>query len=133
MSTLYVTTQGAVIKKEEHRFVVKKENKTLISIPDFNIQSILIYGNIQITTQAIKFAMRNDITITFLTSRGRVVGIAIPNFSKNIFLRINQFNKLQEEEIKLKLAKETLKSKIGNSIIMLKRYVKNVKYKHLIK
>lgn len=126
MSTLYVTTQGAVIKKEEHRFTVKKEGKVLISIPDFRVERILIYGNVQITTQALKFAMRNDISVTFLTSRGHLIGTAIPNFSKNIFIRIKQFEKLQNVNIRLNLSKEVLIAKITNSIVMLKRYVKNV-------
>ncbi len=125
MSTIYLTTQGSVLKKEEHRFLVVKDKQTLLSVPDFRVERILIYGNIQVTTQALKFAMHNNIPITFLTSYGRFVGMALPSFSKNILLRINQFSALNNEETKIKLAKAVLKAKITNSMIMLKRFYKH--------
>lgn len=125
MSTLYINTQGAVLKKEEHRFTVSKDGKTLVSVPDFKVERILVYGNVQITTQALKFALKNNIPITFLTVYGRFVGTAIPSFSKNILLRIKQFSIMNDPERKLDFAKSVVESKISNSIIMLKRFFKH--------
>ena len=129
MSTLYITTQGAVLKKEEHRFSVVKEKKTLVSVPDFKVERILIYGNVQTTTQALRFAMQNNIPLTFLTFYGRFIGMALPSFSKNILLRINQFKLTSDEEKKLSLARNTVGAKISNSLVMLKRFYKHTPYK----
>ncbi len=125
MSTLYINTQGAVLKKEEHRFSVAKNGRVLVSVPDFKVERILIYGNVQITTQALKFAMKNNIPITFLTAYGRFIGTALPSFSKNISLRLKQFALLSEPANRLKFAKETVSAKISNSIVMLKRFFKH--------
>ncbi len=125
MSTLYINTQGAVLKKEEHRFTVSKNGKILVSVPDFKVKRILVYGNVQITTQALKFAMKNNIPITFLTVYGRFIGTALPSFSKNISLRLKQFEILSDREKRLFLAKKTVKAKVSNSIIMLKRFFKH--------
>ncbi len=125
MSTLYLNTQGAVLRKEEHRFLVIKEDTVLLSIPDFKVERILIYGNVQITTQAFKFALKNSIPITFLTMYGRFIGSTFPAFSKNVFLRMAQFKRLSSSEDRLFLSKLVISAKIKTSVAMLKRFFRS--------
>jgi len=125
MSTIYLTTQGSTLRKEEHRFTVVKDGKTVLSVPDFKVDRILVYGNVQITTQALRFALHNDIPITFLTMYGRLIGAALPSFSKNIFLRISQFKKLSLDNERVLLAKKVLSAKISNSLVMLRRFARS--------
>lgn len=125
MSTIYLTTQGSTLRKEEHRFTVVKDGKTVLSVPDFKVDRILVYGSVQITTQALRFALKNDIPITFLTMYGRLIGAALPSFSKNIFLRINQFKSLSLDSERVLLAKKILSAKVSNSLTMLKRFARS--------
>ncbi len=127
MSTLYLNTQGAVLRKEEHRFLVVKNKEVILSVPDFKVERILIYGHVQVTTQAMRFAMKNNIPITFLTMYGRFIGSTLPAFSKNILLRISQFDKLSDKSKKISLSKKVIRSKITNSISMLKRFFRSEK------
>jgi len=126
MSTIYVTTQGAVIKKVEKRFIIEFEGETIASFPDFKVENILVYGNIQITTQAIRHALNNGINIVFMNSAGKFTGKISPLESKNIYLRISQFENFRNTSQCLKLAKEPISAKIHNAVVMLQRFVKNV-------
>ncbi len=126
MSTVYVTTQGAVIKKVEKRFVVEFDGETIASFPDFKVENILIYGNVQITTQAIRHALKNGINIVFMNSAGRFTGKVSPIESKNIYLRIAQFENFRDSSCCLRLSKRIVSAKIHNSVLMLQRFVKNI-------
>lgn len=125
MSTIYINTQGAVLRKEEYRFLVVKDKTVLLSIPDFKVERILLYGNVQVTTQALRFAMKNNIPITFLTMYGRFVGSMLPSFSKNIFLRMAQFRKLSDNNERVELSKKVIYAKIVTSTAMLKRFFRS--------
>jgi CRISPR-associated protein Cas1 len=125
MSTIYIITQGAVVRKSSKRFEVTKDKDVLISIPDFKVSELLIYGNVSVTTQAVRFAMQNGINIIFMNKAGGFVGKMTPAESKNIFLRLRQFDYFRNPESQLLLAKKFIEAKIRNGIVMLKRFVKN--------
>lgn len=128
MSIIYVTTQGAVIRKEEKRFTIEKEGEVIASFPDFKVDMVLIYGNVQITTQAMKYALLNSINIAIMNYAGKFIGKITSIESKNIFLRKAQFEKLGKKDCCLELSKKYTKAKIKNSSIMLKRFSKNISF-----
>jgi len=117
--------QGATLKKEGKRFVVEKGGKIIFEIPAFKIERVLIFGNIQITTQAISFLLSNRIETSFLTIRGELKGQLIPPKSKNVILRMTQFEKAKDKEFTLNLAKRIVANKISNSLEIVKGFSYN--------
>jgi CRISPR-associated protein Cas1 len=67
MATLYLTEQGSKLGKTSRRLVVEKDKKLLLEIPEFKVERVLIFGNVQITTQAIVFLLVNGIETSFLS------------------------------------------------------------------
>lgn len=53
MAVLYIREQGAVVTKLGERIVVKKNLNTLLDLPVFNADGLAVFGNVQITTQAL--------------------------------------------------------------------------------
>ena len=53
MPVVYVTEQRSIIRKTSDRLVVEKEGTVLMEIPCLKIDTILIFGNVQVTTQAL--------------------------------------------------------------------------------
>ena len=125
MATLYLTEQGSKLGKTSRRLVVQKDKKTLLEIPEFKVDRVLIYGNVQLSTQVIAFLLSNSIETSFLTVHGRLKGKLTPIESKNILLRIKQYETYQDYAFRIKIAKSIIKTKIANSRALLMRYARN--------
>ncbi|MFN7170783.1 MAG: CRISPR-associated endonuclease Cas1 [Candidatus Omnitrophota bacterium] len=125
MATLYLLEQGSKLEKESKRLIVRKEDKILLEVPDFKIERIFIFGNVQITTQAMKFLLESGIETSLFTIYGKLVGRLLPAQSKNVLLRIAQFEKAKSQEFRLKIAKTIVEGKIKNAKAFLQRFSRN--------
>lgn len=125
MSTIYIIEQGAKLKKESKRIVIEKEGKILLEIPDFKLEKIFIFGNIQISTQAMKFLLSSGIDTSFFNINGKFIGKLMPVESKNILLRISQFEKFKSEEFRVSISKKFIEGKINNCRIYLLKFQRN--------
>jgi len=125
MPTLYLTNQGAKLRKISERLVVEKDGKIILEVPAFKVERILICGNITLTTPVIAFLLENGIDTSFLSLYGRYRGRLLPKTSKNIYLRVAQFERSKDEEFKLSLARQILKGKIKNCRVLLGKYASN--------
>ena len=70
---LVINTRGAFLKKEKNCFLVKNEEK-IVEVSADKIDSILITTSATITTDAIQFAVENNIDIIFLDYHGNPYG-----------------------------------------------------------
>lgn len=125
MATLYLTEQGSKLGKKSRRLIVEKDNKTLLEVPEFKVDRVLIFGNVQITTQAIAFLLGNGIEASFLTMQGRLKGRLSPIESKNVFLRLKQYERYHDNNFRLKIARSIIRAKISNSRTILLRFARN--------
>jgi len=128
LRTLYLLEQGSVLAKEHERFHVLKDGKIVREIPALKIDQIMVFGNIQITTQAMKFCLEEDIPIILLSSRGKYFG-AVESFKKTrVVLHKKQFEMAGDKKA-LEIGKAIVRTKINNSKVVIQRY--NRKRKHL--
>jgi len=125
MPPLYLVEQGSVLRKEGQRFLVTKDGQTLLTVPAFKVDSVLIFGNVQLTTQAIAFLLGNGIDTSFLSLNGRLKGKLLPLESKNVLLRVKQFERARSESFKLKLARRIVGAKLKNARALLVRHARN--------
>jgi len=122
LEDLYVVEQGCVIKKFDEQFLVTKGGIKIFSVPTYKVDKILLFGNQQITSQALALAFENNIDVLFLSTKGRLKGKVYPNISKNVYLRFAQYECWRDKERRLKLTKIFIKGKIVNQQNLLKRY-----------
>ncbi len=125
MATIYLTEQGSKLSKTSKRLVIEKEGQTLLEIPEFKVERVLIFGNVQITTQAMAFLLDNGIEVSFLSLYGKYRGRLSPVESKNAQLRIRQYQKHLDNEFKVSLAKAIVHAKLHNGRELLMRYARN--------
>lgn len=112
MSILYISEQGAKIKKESSRIFVEKDDIELLEIQTRKISAIVVMGNIQITTQSLTLLTGEGIPITFLSLDGKIKGELLPILNKNLHLRYDQYNAANDDECSFKLAKYFVTKKI---------------------
>lgn len=126
---VYIKTQGAKIIKEGRHLLVKKGNDTYHTIFTYKLDQLLIFGNIEITHNALCVLMKNNIDTVYLTRYGRYLGRLAPLESKNIFLRKRQYHMLDDQKFGLKLAKSIVAGKLANMVTLMMRIKRSRKCK----
>lgn len=114
MANLYLTEQGSILKKTGDRLIVEKDKEVLLDVQCSKIDAVLIFGNVQFTTQAVKELFEHGIEMALLTKSGRLVGQLTSPATKNIELRVSQFGKHTDETFKLHLSRSIVRGKISN-------------------
>jgi len=125
MATLYLTEQGAVLRKTGERLIVEKEDQELLEIECFKVDTIFVFGNVHVTTPALATLLDHGIELAFLTMTGRLKGQLTPPKAKNVLLRVAQYQKLQEVAFALELARSFVQGKVQNALALLTRQHRN--------
>jgi len=125
MTTLYLSEQGAIITKRSRRLQVSKDSKIILDLPAAKVDKVFIFGNIQVTTQALALLLDQGIDVSFLTLRGRLRGRLSSSMSKNIFLRLAHYERWQDPDYKRAICRSIISAKLINMKQVLKDYLSN--------
>lgn len=125
MTTLYVTEQHAILRKTSDRVVVEKEGQVLAEVPCLKLESVLLFGNVQVTTQALAELLEHGIELALLSSSGKLRGQLTPPKAKNVVLRMRQYEASQHPAFRLEIAREMVRAKIENSLAVVRRFRAN--------
>ena len=98
-----------------------KGTQTLLAVESRRLDSILLFGNVQLTTQSIGELLKNNIDLSLLSLRGKLKGRLTPPLSKNNLLRIKQYELSSDDKFILNQALLIIKVKVDNSLEVLKR------------
>lgn len=119
---LLVQEQGARVGLDGERLVVRppKMGPTTESrLP--NTSEVALFGNVQMTAQALRAAMERGIPVSLFTYGGWFVGRATGFDTKNVELRLAQYAGATNPEVCLALARGFVASKILNCRTLLRR------------
>lgn len=117
---LYVQEQGARIGVSGEELIVKgKGPEVRARLP--NVSQVTVFGNVQISTQAMRSLFDRGLSVSFMSTGGWFNGRATGTDSKNIELRIAQHRAMADESVCLTLARRVVASKIRNCRTLLRR------------
>ena len=105
MATLFITEQNSIIRKTSDRLIVEKDDTVLLEIPCLKIETVLIYGSVQVTSQALAEMLDHGIELALLSRSGRLRGQLTPPKAKNMPLRMRQYELSRSEGFCLDLAR----------------------------
>lgn len=125
MANLYLTEQNSVLRKSGDRLIVQKDEEILLDVQCHKIDAVLIFGNVQVTTQAVHELFQHGIEMAILTRTGKLIGQITSPTTKNITLRIKQFKKYEDKNFRLLLSKEIVAAKIKNSLNLIRLFSYN--------
>ena len=121
LRTLYLLKHGQVLGKESERLVIRYQGRIQQEIPTIKVDQIMIFGNAQITTQAMHLCLTERIPVYLLSASGRYHGV-IDSFSTDpVMLQQAQFRRLDEAGFSRRIAIALVRGKIANSRTLLKR------------
>lgn len=121
---LIINTYGSYLHKKGERFKIKNEDK-VFEVSAKKVDSILITTGATISTDAIEFAMKNNVDIVFLDYFGDPYGrIWHSKLGSTTLIRRRQLE-MAETEPGLKLALEWVVKKLENQIDFLGRLARS--------
>lgn len=118
---LYLNTPGLRIGRKDKLLQVKQERETLDEVRINDLSHVALFGNIQISTQAIQALCEAEIPVSYFSMGGWFYGLTRGHELKNVFLRIEQFRQARDACVCLKLARQFVHGKIRNHRTMLMR------------
>lgn len=118
---LHLNTPGLRIGCTEELLVVKESDKILEKVRAGDVSHVALFGNIQISTQAIQMLCEKEIPISYFSMGGWFYGITRGHELKNVFTRMEQFRKNRDPLVCLELARRFVHGKIRNHRTLLMR------------
>ena len=121
MATLYLLEQGTWLQKEHQRFVVQisKNQKTELLMRD--VERILVFGNIQLSTHAINACLESGILVLFLKQSGQYHGHLWSQSPTHLNVEMTQIKRHQEMPFQFEVCKAIVYGKLINSKRLLMR------------
>jgi CRISPR-associated protein Cas1 len=123
---VYILDQGAIITKKGNELDIRVEGKSIQTVRLLEISTLNIFGNVQITTQAIRELCDYEIPICYFTYGGWFYAITHGLFKKNIELRLNQYRTGLDRDKCREIAKRFVIGKIKNCRTILRRNSDNI-------
>jgi len=118
---LYLNSQGFRVGCKNEVLQVKDKEKLVEEVRIRDVSHVALFGNIQITTQAIQVLCEQDVPVTYFSMGGWFYGITRGHELKNVFLRMEQFRFARDPITCLALALQFVHGKIRNHRTMLMR------------
>ncbi len=120
---LYLNTPGYRVGCKDEVLTVKDraDEKPIDEVRMRDVSHVALFGNVQISTQAIQSLCEQEIPVTYFSMGGWFYGITRGHSLKNIFLRMEQFRLARDMGQCLDLARRFVHGKIRNHRTMLMR------------
>ena len=118
---MYVQAQGAVVGKSGDNVTVRVKGQVVSKTRLLDVSSLSIFGNAQVTAQAVRELLDRGIPICHFTYGGWLKGVTWGMGHKNVDLRIHQFAAAGDRIGSVMVARELVIAKLRNSRVMLRR------------
>ena len=118
---VYVQNQGAYVSVTGELLRIKSPDGSIRKVRLMDVSDLTLYGNIQVTTQAVRKLCERGIPVCYLSYGGRFVGRTSGRTSRNVDLRIRQHQAYGSKTATMRIARAIVRGKIKNGVVMLRR------------
>jgi CRISPR-associated protein Cas1 len=118
---LYLNTQGYRVGCNDAVLKVKEKDRLVEEVRVMDVCHVALFGNIQMSTQAVQRLCDEDIPVTWFSMGGWFYGMTRGHSLKNVLLRIEQFRHAADPVSCLRLAQQFVRGKIHNHRVLFMR------------
>ena len=118
---LYVQEHGAMVAKSGELLQIRQGKELLQEARLLTTSEVCLFGNVQITTQALRELASRSIPVCYFSSGGWFYAITHGMSHKNVELRQAQYRAADHTERSLALARRFVEGKIRNCRVLLRR------------
>ncbi len=122
---LYVAEQGTVLRRAGTRVCVTKKETALLDVPAVRLQGVLVYGNVQVSTQCLRNLLAEGVWVSFFSRNGTYRGRLQPPIERGGRLRRRQWTQANDPAFCLDFARAIVRGKILAQRRVAEAYAKN--------
>ncbi len=119
--TLYLVDHKTQLSVDNQRYRIARGDKTVLNLPAHQVDQIMLFGAIPVSTQVLQLAARNTCSIAYLSRYGRYYGRFDPVDGQNITLLQAQFACHADSGFQLEFARQVVAAKLHNCRVILAR------------
>jgi CRISP-associated protein Cas1 len=122
LNTLYITSEGASLRKEGESVIIELEDKPKTQVPLHLLGSIIVYGPILVTPAVIAACAEKAITVSLFDRIGRFKARIEGPVSGNVLLRRAQYRQAENDTpLGLEIVRSIIIGKVVNQRLLLQR------------
>lgn len=121
LNTLYITTDGAWLRKDGANIVLEVEREERARLPVHMLESLVCIGRVAVSPPLLGFCAEQGISICYLTPHGRFLARVEGPVSGNVLLRRAQYRASDDPTRCAAIVRNLLAGKIHNQRAVLAR------------
>lgn len=122
LNTLYVTLEGAYLRKDGAAVEIRHEGETKLRVPLHNLEGIVTFGwDTTVSASLMAGCHEHGVSVTFLSPHGKFISSSYGGVSGNILLRREQYRRADSEPASLTIAQNMIAAKLHNTRTILQR------------
>ena len=121
LNTLFVTTQGSYLCQKGDTVLVRVENEDKLRVPIHTLGSIICFGQVSCSPFLMGLCGENNVTLSFLTERGKFLARVHGPVRGNVLLRREQYRQADDLASSAQVARSIVIAKIANCRVVLMR------------
>ena len=119
---IYVTQQGARVNLDNRRVQVSLHDEPLLHVPVHRVSQLVLFGNVQITTQTVTALLNKEAEIIYLSYHGSFRGRTVGEITPHVPTRRAQYRALDAPAYQLAHSQDIVRAKIQHQLALLRRH-----------
>jgi CRISPR-associated protein Cas1 len=125
LNTLYVTTEGAYLRKDGETISVEIDGVARARMPVHLIGQIVLFGEATMSRDMMGFAAEAGISVTWLAYSGKMAARVEGPQTGNVLLRRAQHEATKDGACALPVARAVVAAKLANQRALLRRHLRD--------
>lgn len=121
LNTLYVTTRGAYLSRENQTIHVQVEQETLMRVPVQQLASVVCIGSVAFSSGFLALCSEFGVGVSCLSESGRFQGRMEGPVRGNVLLRRQQYHSADDDRVASVIVTAIVSAKVANSRAVLLR------------
>src|SRR5450830_50847 len=129
LNTLYVTTEGAWLRKDGANIVMEVDGETRARLPVHMLEGLVCLGRVLVSPALLGYCAEQGITVSYLSMNGRFQARVEGPVSGNVLLRREQYRRTDDLNRCATVVQNILLGKLHNQRAVLGRGLRDHGYK----
>ncbi|MEJ2631084.1 MAG: type I-C CRISPR-associated endonuclease Cas1c [Acidihalobacter sp.] len=125
LNTLYVSTEGAWLKKDGANIVMQVEGSERARLPAHMLESLVCIGRVLVSPPLLGYCAEQGISVCYLTSNGKFLARVEGPVSGNVLLRREQYHRSDDRPRCAAIVRNLLLGKVHNQRVVVSRALRD--------
>lgn len=125
LNTVYVTTEGAWLRKDGENIVMEVEGETRARLPAHMLDSLVCFGRVLVSPPLLGYCAEKGISVCYLSPNGKFLARVEGPVSGNVLLRREQYRRSDDVARCAAIVRNLLVGKLHNQRAVVLRGVRD--------